>query len=119
MSHNEAAKRKEWSGHTKNFRVAGFLEIAIPETHKERLEVSFEAAGALQRKEKIVHRQAGDVVGWLSPFAARPIDDLEFRSLSKQNVPWMKVSVNLAQTMNPALEMPSPLHTALLDIFEA
>src|SRR5207244_655660 len=62
--------------------------------------------------------QAADVVGRFSPFAARPVDHTEVRAFTKQDVPRMKISMNLPQAVNAALQTPAPCNTAPFDIFK-
>ena len=72
----------------------------------------------MQRKEKVVHREAGDIIRGFSPFSSRTIEQTEVTPVSKQNVPRMKIAVDLPQSMNAVFQPPPPIDALLFDVLK-
>src|SRR5579871_1062610 len=118
IRHDQPAKSVEGRHHREDLAITGALQIALPEAAEQPLEGALEAPGALQREEKEVEREAGDVVGRLAPFAARAVENREVDALAKQNVPRMEVAVHLAEPPGLAPQAPAPLEAAALDVLQ-
>ena len=95
-----------------------FCEVSFPESPEQRFEIAVEPARALQRKEQVIHRETGDIIGGFAPFPTRPIEQDKVRALAKENVPRMEISMNLSQAVDAILQTPSPIDTSLFDVLQ-
>jgi len=116
--HDQTTKGEEGRDNVQHFAIAAALQVAFPEAQEQRFEDSFQASMALEGKEQVIRGQARDIVRWLSPFPSRAIQDLEFSTRSEQDIPRMKVAVNLPQTVSAVLEFPPPVDAFLFDAEE-
>src|SRR5579883_1424229 len=118
MGHHESAKSKKGRGNFEHLRVTGSCQITIPETPEQAVEVALEPSRALERKEDIVHGQGCHVIGRIAPLAARAVEQDEIGALPKQDVPWMKVAVDLPQPVHAVFQTPSPIDTLVFDVLQ-
>ena len=65
-----------------------------------------------------IHREGCNVIRRFSPFAPRTIEQREVLVFSKEDVPRMKVAVDLAQAVNTVFQTPPPIDTLMLDLCE-
>src|SRR3972149_1047266 len=113
VSNYQPAPYKKWLYNPQHLLVVVTAEICLPKDIEKPLKNPFQPPILLNREEEVVYGHSSNVISRFPPLPPCPVEYRVIHALSEENIPWVKVTVYLAETVIHPFYLPSPSDTTL------